>query len=539
MVNGIRKKTLVLLHNQFFWVLLIISLAFFLRIYNLNFPYFTSDEARVAYRGFTLITSGKDEFGRKLPLLFNSLEDYQLPVVSYLTAGGELVFGKSEFGARVPFIIIGTLLVLLTYQIAKFFSAKKNFWFISAFLVGFSPGLIFLSKVPNETIVLTFEFTLLFYLLINVKNQVFVILTMIILVLTSKQAWFILLPFTATTLFLSRTNLNKRTVILLGASFIIVLFSFAIFFSTPQATRSFLENNFSLFSDITIKNGVDKLRGQGIKSGWPNYTEKLLFNKAYFLIAGFLKWLSHLTPEVYFGKFDINGILNYSAIGVWMKALLIPTLFGLVYLIKNNDRKFKFILLFILILTFPAFFVYPNSSLNLVLLTVPFMAILITYGLINLNKKIATAILTLMVFELLVNIFYISPEYRKTTITRPNWIKQLTIEVFERSNAHKVAISDDIVSDISTYIEWYAPVSPSLGFQTVNSPYKFRQYQLGATKIIGSHESFKSCGRDELVEIFASKRDLNKLKSFTVNTVKTYVDSNNKEIVSLVNGACI
>ncbi|MCL4418089.1 MAG: glycosyltransferase family 39 protein, partial [Actinobacteria bacterium] len=136
-------------------ICLILFAAFLIRIYNFSFPFFTSDEARIAYRGYTLATFGKDELGRFFPVLFNSLKDYDLPLTSYLTAGGEMFFGKSDLGARMPFVIIGTLLVLLVYQIAKFFSQESYFRLTSAFIAGFSPTLIFLSKIPNQSIVLT------------------------------------------------------------------------------------------------------------------------------------------------------------------------------------------------------------------------------------------------------------------------------------------------------------------------------------------------------------------------------------------------
>ena len=70
---------------------IIIFLAFFIRVYNLPFPAFTADEARIAYRGYTLANLGKDEMGRTFPVIFNSLSDYQLPVTSYLAAFGEFL----------------------------------------------------------------------------------------------------------------------------------------------------------------------------------------------------------------------------------------------------------------------------------------------------------------------------------------------------------------------------------------------------------------------------------------------------------------
>src|SRR3989344_2682579 len=102
--------------SYFIPLLLIIFAAFIIRILNLPFPVFTSDEASVAFRGYTLATTAKDELGRVAPILFNSSEYYQLPAVSYITALGMLVFGKTDFGARAPFILTSVVIVLLIFK---------------------------------------------------------------------------------------------------------------------------------------------------------------------------------------------------------------------------------------------------------------------------------------------------------------------------------------------------------------------------------------------------------------------------------------
>lgn len=521
-------------------LIFIILVGFLLRLLPLHFPLFTADEARIAARGYALTRYGTDELGRKYPYIFNSSEDYQLPVVSYITASGELIFGKSEFGARIPFILISTLLVLLTYKIAKSFSQNSFIWYISAFVVAFSPGLIFLSKVPNETAVLTFIFTLLFYLLINKKSLLLVVPVMIISALTSKQAWFILLPFTFFTVIFYQKSLEKKKKLkLAGITVIIVLLTFILFLTIPQAKRSLLENNFSLFSSLTIRNGVDRLRGQGIQSGWPQSIDRFLFNKAVFLIVGFLHWLSNISPAAYFGQLDNSGRMNYSYLGAWSKILLIPFSLGLYFLIRKGDQKKKPLLLYFLILTFSSFFVYPNFSLEAVILTLPFMALVISFGFEQLSKKFTIIVLSLMIIEVVVNIYNLTPDYRNTTALRPTWVTGLTNDIFEKSKVYKTEVSDDIVSDIVSYIEWYTPIVPQAGFLQINSPYKFRQYNLTAIKIIGLDQTF-ACSTKEPTETFVSKQGLNKIRGlFGVNIVKTYKDSNEEDKAYLIEKTCI
>lgn len=448
----------------------------------------------------------------------------------------------------MPFIILGVLLVVLVFQIAKFFSGSFFFWFTSAFVAAFSPTLIFLSKTPNEIIVLVFILTLLFYLLIAKKNLLLIIFTMIIAALTNKQAWFILLPFTFLTLLFYKDFLDRRRkFVWIGLSTIIVVLAFTLFLTIPQSKRSLLENNFLIVSNVTIKNGIDRLRGQGLESGWPASLDRLLFNKAHFLTTGLLHWLSNISLSTYFGQFDNSGKMSYSYIGALAKVLIVPFGLGIFFLIRGVNRKNKLLLLYFLILTFPAVFMYPNFSLGLVVLTLPFMALVISFGIEQLNKKIGALVLFLAFIEIIANVFFLSPEYKNTTLLRPNWVKGLTEDIYQKSKISETAVSDDIVSDIMPFIQWYTPVNPQTGFEPIPYPYKFRQYSLGNITIVGSHKDYRTCGAGEKIEAFVSKRDLDKINKVVAEELdgsdnkisKIYKDSNGEKRVYLTDKACI
>lgn len=504
-------------------ILLLILITLTVRLFPVDFPKFTTEEARIAHRGYTLARYGTEELGRKFPLIFNSLEDYQLPITSYLTMIGILAFGKTDLGVRIPFILIGTLLVILTFEISKFFTTDSRFRFVSAGIIASSPTLIFLSKTPNEIIVLVFLFTLLFYLLVNNKNLLLIIGTMVLTSLVSKFAWFILLPFILYMLWIIKLKHGRLFIakqqahLILGFAILIMLSAFVLFFNIPQSKRSLMENNFSIFSDITIQNGINRLRGQGMQSGWPFFIDRLLFNKLNFLAVGLLHWLSHLNPAIYFGQFDKNGELNYSYLGTWPKILILPAILGLIVILKKPEKKGKLFLL-LLILTYPSILIYPSYSLDLIVLTLPFMAMIITTGifkLIEFNKKIVILVLLFVVLELVLNLYNFYPEYKNTNTTRPGWIKNIAEDVFKSSTNNQTAISDDIVSDIIPFLRWYTPVGDDINSLDIPWPYKYRQYNLSSIKIIASDDKFRTCGLNEKLPLFVSKRDLNKIQHDT------------------------
>lgn len=521
-------------------LILLIIFAFILRIINFSHPSFTAEEARIAHRGYTLAKYGTDEIGRKFPLIFNSLDDYQLPLVSYIAMIGIAIFGKTDLGARVPFIFIGMILVFLIYKIGNTFSTNSKLGLISAFIVATSPTLIFLSKTPNNAIVLSFIFTYLFYLLINNKGLKFIIPTIAVAVLVSKFAWFILLPFLLfTRIFKSNPTYNRQFSISVFFALLIVGSVFLIFLTIPQSKRSLVENNFTIFSDITIINGINALRGQGIQSDWPGLVEKLLFNKLHFLTIGILHWLSHfLNPALYFGQFDGSGKMSYSYLGAWTKVLIIPAILGVFSIVKKGDRKSKLFLLLPLILTFPSALIYPNYTLDLAVLALPFMAIVIALGCLQIfqvNKLWATAGFFLIIFELIINIYSNSAEYKNTDVLRPRWIKQIVAKVHKSSQDNQTAISDNVVSDITTFINWYTPEGNKIIDLNIPWPYKFRQYNLSNIKIIGFDDKFRSCGKDEKVTIFVSKRDLDKIQNeIPVKHSTTFKDSRDLEQTYLI-----
>lgn len=487
----------------------LLLVSFTARFADLSYPTFTADEARTAYRGFTIATEGKDEFGRVYPMVFNGSQDYQLPTASYLTALGVSIFGKSDLGARFPFIVIGTAIVFLVYKIGLFLFDNKKGAFYSALLAASSPPLIFLSRVPNEIIILTFLFSLLFYLLVKEKLNPVTFLLSGVLLFTSKYAWFILPPFVFLTLFFCREGLHLREKIKISVFILLISVAAAgLFLQIPQSGRSLTENNFTLLSDITIKNGVNRLRGQGIESGWPAITGKIFFNKLTMFPVGFLHWFSNISPNVYFGQLDLSGKFSFLGLGAWAKFLIFPAAYGLYILIKGQQKKLKLILLYIPILTFPALFVYPNFSPELVILTLPFTSFVIAFGLLQMRKKWVAFILFFTIAEVMINLIYKAPDIKNTNNLRPSWIKQIVTDVQTQSKSNQVILSDDLVSDTAPYIGWYSDFIPSQGYLNVGFPYRVRQSLMGNIVLQGYSEEIDLCGTREKRSFFLSLKTL-------------------------------
>lgn len=527
--------------NATFLPVVLLAVSIFIYFYNLSFPYLSSDESRIAYRGYVLATTGKDELGRTMPLIFNSTDDYQLPAVSYVSALGAVVFGKTDLGARLPFILVSVLIVILIFKISGIFNLTEEFRLFSVLVAVFSPILVFLSRIPNESILLTFGLLLLFYLLTK-KSIHFLILSICILFILSitKFAWWILIPFVVFTLIFFQPNLQKRTKMnIFFTALLLTTVSVIVFLLIPQANRSLSENDFALFQDPSIMVVVNKLRGQGLESHWPNFIEKILFNKLQFIAVGLLNWLSYLNPATLFGQFDKEINIGFNSMGAFPKFAIFPFFLGIISLIRKNDAKFRALIIYPLILTFPLIFTYPHNHKDMLIIVLPFLIFIVALGLTKLNRLLKITILILMILEVITNIFFVSSQIKLANEFRPAWIKPIVKDSYELSLSNKVAISDDFTSDIVPFLEWYTPLVNKDIVENIEFPYKFHQSQVSNIKIIGNDDTFYFCGHDKLTNIFASKRDLDEIKKWLNTTdekiiINIYKDDLGKNKVYLL-----
>lgn len=523
------------------FLILILTVAFLIRLLNLYYPPFSSEEARLAHRGYALAVSGKDELGRSYPLIFNSESDYKLPVTSYITALGVFLFGKNDFGVRIPFIILSILIIIVIYKTSKILSTKKELSLLAALVAAFTPAFISFAKVPNESILLAFGFVLLFYILIQEKIKLLrLFLVMIFVLATSKIAWLISVPFVLITLRFFHVNLKRRLrSIIVAATLFLTAVMIVLFLQIPQATRSFLENDFSILQETSIKVVVERLRGQGIESGWPNFLERILFNKLQIITAAFINWLPLINPAALFGQFDkTNG---YAGMGAFPKMAILPFLAGLAFIIQRGELKSKPLIFYYLLFTFPLAFNYPNRNKDIIIVVVPFIIFIIGLGILYSNRLLKYIIIPLIILETLINLFYFSPQIKLINDSRPIWVKKIADEAYGLSMNDRVAISDDFISDIVPFLQWYTPISEKKlpEEELTRFPFKFRQTQVANIKIIGSDNTFYFCAMDKPTYVFASKRDFEEIRRWLnikvpETMIRVYKDNLGREVVYLL-----
>lgn len=133
-------------------IYLILVLAFILRfLWGFSVPPSLNwDEASLGYNAYSILQTGKDEWGRQMPITFEAFGDFKLPGYVYSLVPFVALFGLNEFSVRLVSKIAGVLAVLLFYLLLKKITGNKNRASLGAFMLAVCPWHLFLSRVALE-----------------------------------------------------------------------------------------------------------------------------------------------------------------------------------------------------------------------------------------------------------------------------------------------------------------------------------------------------------------------------------------------------
>lgn len=141
--------------KKWVWVVLlgIIILAAVLRFWQLGQVPIAPDwdEASLGYNAYSILHTGKDEYGAFLPVVLRSFGDYKPALYSYITIPSISVFGLNVFAVRLPSAVFGIVTVLFVFFLVKELFKRNDIALVSSFLLAISPWHIQFSRVAFET----------------------------------------------------------------------------------------------------------------------------------------------------------------------------------------------------------------------------------------------------------------------------------------------------------------------------------------------------------------------------------------------------
>lgn len=139
-----------------FLIILIICLAAFFRLYLLDVvpPSPSLDEVSIGYNAYSILKTGKDEYGTAFPLLLRAYDDWRPAIYVYVVIPFVWVLGLTTVAVRIPSVLMSIGTVYLVYGLCRdlFKSNKyqKHMALIASLLLAISPWHIYISRLGHE-----------------------------------------------------------------------------------------------------------------------------------------------------------------------------------------------------------------------------------------------------------------------------------------------------------------------------------------------------------------------------------------------------
>lgn len=457
---------------------LIILIGTYLRLVDLEIKPngFYVDEASTGYNAWSILQTGKDEYGKSFPIFFRFLGSYTPPLYTYLTALSVKIFGLSIFSTRLVSALSGIILILVVFLFIRSLRLTNNFsTLIAVFLFTISPWAIFYSRIGYEINLAFLLFSLgVLFLSLSLKRPVYLILGSILLAV-STYAYHTERLLALLTLFVFLTIYRK--LFFKSANRKILAFSFILLLLIliPQImlihTPSSSSRGLGLFYQQAVARQTKQL----------NILPQLLSLPLVVSHEFSAQYLSYFSPRNLFFQPDSDpqrSLPDLSNFYPWMVILYLVGLFSLSKMWKEKGTKFLFMLL--ILVPIPAALAGdPFSSQRSLPLLLP-LTVILAIGvdrILNFKFKLSLAVFSILS---LISLLYL---YRSYSVLLPNerakiWgygYKELAAEIKKRPN-EKFLIDTSRVKPAYIELAFFLKFPPDKFQETVNRKIKANYY---------------------------------------------------------------
>ena len=312
------------------------------------------DEAGQGYSAYSILKTGKDEFGKSFPFVFRSFTDFKTPVYIYLIVPLIPFFDLTPLTVRLPSFVFSILTFPLIFLLLSLLTSKKynlRLSLLTSFLLGISPWHTLFGRTNFECNVALFIYLLaIYFFYLGLKKKIFLIFSAITFAIAfpAYHSERFLVPVTVLALMirfkgiLSRREIRKTFITAFLVGIILALPTLSVF-----ATPGFLvrATGLNIFTHQTH-----------LPSGYlENYTGPISFliNSPYFLSTHeFLSlYFSYFSPRYMFNLGDSGGRSSYPDLATFYVWQLPFYLLGLYLLFKKKDLgEIKFLTILLLII---------------------------------------------------------------------------------------------------------------------------------------------------------------------------------------------
>ncbi|OGH12310.1 MAG: hypothetical protein A2776_01945 [Candidatus Levybacteria bacterium RIFCSPHIGHO2_01_FULL_40_10] len=468
------------------------------------------DEVAIGYDAYSIIHNGRDQFGKFLPVVLRSFDDYKPALYAYLTIPSIIVFGLNTFAVRFPSAVSGIFLVLVVFylirELFKDYKYRDQLSLLTALFLGISPWSIQFSRVGFESNVgVLINATMVLFFLKGLKNHYFLYLAATCAglgqyIYQSDRVFTPLLALLLVAIYWKKLVLlpKKSLIISVVLGIIVVLpMVFYIFTDSSALLRVKGTSVFSYQTEI-LKNEIPKIE-RNIQN--KDYLGLILNNRrvvyAKAIVAGYL---SHFDPNWLFIRGDIarHHAPNFGLLYLFELPLI---LIGIYFLLFGKfDPRTKILLsLWFLAVPIPASITtgVPHAvrTLNFLPLWQIFAAIgslVALHFLSNLKFKVLSVSLKYLIYPILAvivlfnisyyfNQYFVQLNYYDSADWQYGYKQAIDVVKAEGHKYKKIVISDVQPMDKSyMFLLFY------LGYD----PIKYQEYGAKTSGAFNVHQAF-------------------------------------------------
>jgi len=364
-------------------------------------PGLNRDEASIGYTAYSLIKTGKDEYGINWPLSFKTFGDWKLPLYIYLTIPSIKLFGLSEIAIRLLTVIFSSLTIINIYLLAKILFHSRSTALLSSLFFAISPWSLHLSRNESEAHSSIFFTTLGLLFFLRSKGKLFNILLGTIFLAIPMYIYhgnhiFSPLLYFGLLLTSARNNISKKNIFFSITLFLtLALFIYSKTLFSADVTK--LSGLLATIDPALIHQNINLNRIE--HQDYQSFTAALFHNKfAYSLLTITQNYILGFSPEFLFITGGTNlqhNIPDFGNLYLWEAPFII---LGLYFIFANKNISRGLILWWLLISPIAASLTKDAPHTNRMAPILPLPYFLISYAVIKIlniikNIKVQTSVI--------------------------------------------------------------------------------------------------------------------------------------------------
>lgn len=403
------------------------------------------DEASIGYNAYSVLATGKDEWGKLFPIHFRAFGEFKLPVYIYSVVVSVAIFGLNSFAVRFPSVIFSLFSVYIVYLLSKKIFQNQVIGIMSSFLFSISPWFFIFSRTGYEATA-----GLMFYLL-----------GIYLYLLSSKRTLFL----AAVSMICSFYSYNSfRLIIILTLPLLVLLPGNPIKYIRKNIIFSVLLLTVIVISLIptyrlyVFDNGASRLSAIGGLVG----TKRFIAN-----------YLSHFSPSFLIFNGDLN-LRSQQGFGQTFFAELLFFIVGFFFMFKKISKSKTLLIWMFLISFIPASITKESPHALRSILAAPLISMIASAGIFLIYSYIKNRIfliITIILFLISFCGYYYNFINNYPIISSKDWqygYKEIMNKYSDKfDNYEHILVSDDYAQPYIFFL-YYLKFNPMV-FRTIVS----------------------------------------------------------------------